>query len=128
MPVLKQEKMDTLEDEERGEESDADEEAIIQVEATSHDSSFISDHDKGIEKAHNEIFPNHHLMACTQHIAANVETKFGKTPAKQVMSIGITFSTRQEDYLFDIVKKASTGAEQYLQNIDGKLWRSSYLL
>ena len=65
-------------------------------------------------------------MACTQHIAANVETKFGKTPAKQVMSIGRTFSTRQEDYLFDIVKKASTGAEQYLRNIDGKLWRSTY--
>lgn len=98
---------------------------IIVQDATSHDAFFIADRDKGIAALANKVFPTHHIANCAKHIERNIEIQFGKQAAKDVIMISKTFSTRQEDYLFEHTKKVNKRAESYLWGIDPKLWRGT---
>ena len=92
---------------------------------TQHDSFFLSDRDKGISASMAKYFPNHHGANCSRHIQSNVKQWYGIVASKPVIQLSKTFSTKQEDYLFTLIGTANKKAEQYLKNIEPKLWRGT---
>jgi hypothetical protein len=59
-----------------------------------------------------------------KHIEANVEQRFGAQCAKYVFGIAKTFSTRQQKFFIDQVRKLKPAAASYIEQIDG-LWKNT---
>ena len=88
--------------------------------------SFISDRDKGLLPALRELFPNNHSSNCLFHIRQNVMKEGGGVKAGDLaFAIGKTFSTREEEKLFNQLKRKSVKAAQYALNIEPSVWRNT---
>ncbi|KAG7359842.1 transposase [Nitzschia inconspicua] len=61
--------------------------------------TFISDRQKGLIQALQQVFPDNHHCFCSVHIARNVEKEVGKQVAKHVYALSATFSKRESDEL-----------------------------
>ena len=87
--------------------------------------TFISDRDKGLIPALQEVFPNNHHTNCLFHIRANVIQNYGLKIGNLVQNLGTTFSIRREEKLFHDIEKLSTKAYDYVTKINPKLWRNT---
>ncbi|KAI2506926.1 MULE transposase domain [Fragilaria crotonensis] len=85
---------------------------------------FISDRDKGLQQALDDVFPDNTNVLCVKHIEANVKQRFGAQCAAYVFRIARTFSTRQEKFFIDQVRKLRPAAATYIESIDG-LWKNT---
>ena len=86
--------------------------------------TFISDRDKGIIAAVNEVFPTNHHAHCIVHIARNVvQYGWGIVAGKSVSKIAQTFDFTKEYQYFEELRQKSKKACDYLSNIDPKTWR-----
>jgi MULE transposase domain len=52
---------------------------------------FVSDSDKGLDKALFDVFPNNHSIHCAVHIQRNVWTKYGVKASSNVPAIAACF-------------------------------------
>ena len=85
----------------------------------------ISDRDKGMRKAFEEVFPSIFLWNCAMHIKRNVQDRFGTSCGDEVIDIAKTFSKSVEAQLFERLRNKNAAAERYLKGIDPKVWRST---
>jgi len=85
---------------------------------------FISDRDKGLQPALEEVFPQNIPVSCARHIEANVAQRFGKECSKFVCTIAKTMSIRYESELFDKICAIKPEAATYLQDITD-LWKGT---
>ena len=88
----------------------------------------ISDRDKGMRKAFEEVFPSIFLWNCAMHIKRNVQDRFGTSCGDEVIDIAKTFSKSVEAQLFERLRNKNAAAERYLKGIDPKVWRSTAML
>ncbi|KAG7374523.1 MULE transposase domain containing protein [Nitzschia inconspicua] len=61
--------------------------------------TFISDRQKGLIQALQQLFPDNQHCFCSIHIVRNVEKAVGKQVAKHVYALSATFSKRESDKL-----------------------------
>jgi uncharacterized protein Veg len=85
---------------------------------------FISDRDKGLKPALAAVFPRNVDVHCAKHIESNVRQKYGAQCAAYVIRIAKTFSTRQQEWYTEQVRKIKPAAATYLEEIDG-LWKNT---
>jgi hypothetical protein len=84
--------------------------------------TFISDRQKGLVKALEQVFPENHSCHCAIHIARNVERKFGKSIAKYVLPLARTFSPLVSQQL---LSEFTVAARNYLEKNPASHWRNS---
>jgi Transposase, Mutator family len=84
--------------------------------------SFISDRQKGLIEALQEVFPDNHASFCAIHIARNVERAMGKNVSKYVIPLAKTFSPMVSEVL---LSKVTAAARHYLEDIPASQWRNT---
>ncbi|KAG7366226.1 transposase, mutator family protein [Nitzschia inconspicua] len=87
--------------------------------------TFISDRQKGLIQALQQVFPDNHHCFCSVHIARNVEKEVGKQVAKHVYALSATFSKRESDELMAKINAISVRGRKYLEDITANQWRST---
>ena len=87
--------------------------------------TFISDRDKGLLPAIQELFPENHQTNCQFHIRANAIQTFGLKVGNLVQKIGKTFSLRREQKLLHDLKVISPKASEYIAKIPPETWRNT---
>ncbi|KAG7344893.1 MULE transposase domain containing protein [Nitzschia inconspicua] len=85
----------------------------------------ISDRQKGLIQALQQVFPDNHHCFCSVHIARNVEKEVGKKVAKHVHALSATFSKRESDELMAKINAISARGKKYLEGISANQWRST---
>ncbi|KAG7361515.1 MULE transposase domain containing protein [Nitzschia inconspicua] len=85
----------------------------------------ISDRQKGLIQALQQVFPDNHHCFCSVHIARNVEKEVGKKVAKHVHALSATFSKRESDELMAKINAISARGKKYLKGISANQWRST---
>ncbi|KAG7364440.1 transposase, mutator family protein [Nitzschia inconspicua] len=85
----------------------------------------ISDRQKGLIQALQQVFPDNHHCFCSVHIARNVEKEVGKKVAKLVHALSATFSKRESDELMAKINAISARGKKYLEGISANQWRST---
>ncbi|KAG7363749.1 transposase, mutator family protein [Nitzschia inconspicua] len=85
----------------------------------------ISDRQKGLIQALQQVFPDNHHWFCPVHIARNVEKEVGKKVAKHVHALPATFSKRESDELMAKINAISARGKKYLEGISANQWRST---
>lgn len=84
---------------------------------------FVSDRDKGLTRTFQDLLPNNLSTHCAYHLRQNVFQKFGQACASHVMQVGRTYSTQEEKYHLDQLKKLKNGkAFDYINNIEKSQW------
>ena len=83
--------------------------------------TFVSDRQKGLIEALNDVFPLNHSTYCAVHIARNVEKTFGKNAAKYVFPLAKSFGSV---YSHALLEKVTPNCRQYLNAIPASQWRS----
>ncbi|KAG7368619.1 MULE transposase domain containing protein [Nitzschia inconspicua] len=73
----------------------------------------ISDRQKGLIQALQQVFPDNHHCFCSVHIARNVEKEVGKKVAKHVHALSATFSKRESDELMAKINAISARGKKY---------------
>ena len=88
---------------------------------------FVSDRDKGLKLALEEIFPRNVEFSCAKHIESNVTQRFGKRCGQYVMAMAKTYSPRNAANMLDLVHRIKPSAAAYIENIErsGVLWKCS---
>ncbi len=86
---------------------------------------FVSDRDKGLKLALEEIFPRNVEFSCEKHIESNVTQRFGKRCGQYVMAMAKTYSPRNVANMLDLVHRIKPSAAAYIENIkrSGVLWK-----
>jgi len=87
--------------------------------------TFISDRQKGLINALEEVFPDNHSCFCAVHIARNTERHAGKKVANYVMQLSKTFSRHQAAEWLIKIGEFSPPGRQYLEEIIPSQWRST---
>ncbi|KFY65902.1 hypothetical protein V496_02260 [Pseudogymnoascus sp. VKM F-4515 (FW-2607)] len=90
--------------------------------ANSNNMVFISDRDKGIASAINTHFPNGNQAHCCQHIAANVQNKFGLTCRNQFWKVARAKDKTTLKEQWKIMQEQNYQASCYLRDIPFKMW------
>ncbi|KAG7365455.1 MULE transposase domain containing protein [Nitzschia inconspicua] len=85
----------------------------------------ISDRQKGLIQALQQVFPDNHHCFCSVHIARYVEKEVGKQVAKHVHAMSATFSKRESDELMAKINAISARGKKYLEGISANQWRST---
>ncbi|KAG7364813.1 MULE transposase domain containing protein [Nitzschia inconspicua] len=85
----------------------------------------ISDRQKGLIQALQQVFPDNHHCFCSVHIARYVEKEVGKKVAKHVHALSATFSKRESDELMAKINAISARGKKYLEGISANQWRST---
>jgi hypothetical protein len=78
--------------------------------------AFISDQDKGLERAMQSIFPDNVEIDCAKHIGANIAQRagFGQQFARLVFPLTRTFSTLREVELLGKIRRIKPAAATYV--------------
>ncbi|KAG7359717.1 MULE transposase domain containing protein [Nitzschia inconspicua] len=79
--------------------------------------TFISDRQKGLIQALQQVFPDNHHCFCCVHITRNVEKDVGKQVAKHVYALSATISKRESDELMAKINAISVRRKKYLEGI-----------
>ena len=82
----------------------------------------MSDREKGLNKAVSEALPNAKHSHCCQHIAANVQSRFGITCRKLFWSAVYARTKAEFDTAIDAMLKDSRPAAAYLRSIPAETW------
>jgi hypothetical protein len=82
----------------------------------------MSDREKGLAKAVDEILPNANHSHCCQHIAANIQSRFGITCRKLFWAAAYDRTKGDFDTAIDALLKESTPAASYLLSIPAETW------
>jgi transposase-like protein len=82
----------------------------------------MSDREKGLTKAVSEVQPNAKHSHCSQHIAANVQSRFGITCRKLLWSAAYARTRAEFDAAIDTILKESRSATTYLRSIPAETW------
>ena len=82
----------------------------------------MSDREKGLSKAVSEALPNAKHSHCCQHIAANVQSRFGITCRKLFWSAVYARTKAEFDTAIDAMLKDSRPAAAYLRSIPAETW------
>lgn len=82
----------------------------------------MSDREKGLTKAVSEVLPNSKHSHCYQHIAANVQSRFGITCIKLIWSAEYARTGAEFDTAIDAMLKESRPAATYLRSIPAETW------
>ena len=82
----------------------------------------MSDREKGLNKAVSEALPNAKHSHCCQHIAANVQSRFGITCRKLFWSAAYARTKAEFDTAIDAILKESRPAAAYLRSIPAETW------
>jgi len=88
---------------------------------------FISDKDKGILPAMNNIFPQNNHLSCTFHISQNVKGRFGKEVSKFVNSLSVCKSEMAFLNEMEKLKSVNTDAFEYISSLDLKAFVDCYV-
>ena len=86
---------------------------------------FVSDHDKGLEKSLQEVFPSNHATHCVHHIKQNVSTRYGKPCAEFGFGLEVSYSLVQEEELIKCIWSLNLKAMEYLSQIPLHHWHST---
>jgi hypothetical protein len=86
---------------------------------------FISDRQKGLINALQNVFPQNHATFCSIHIARNVEKFAGKRVAAMVYSLSKTSSHLVAGEVLENIGRLSQRAREYLEEIPEKEWRGT---
>ncbi|KAG7349582.1 MULE transposase domain containing protein [Nitzschia inconspicua] len=87
--------------------------------------TFMSDRQKELIQALQQVFPDNHHCFCSVHIARNVEKDVGKQVAIHVYALSATFSKRESDDLMAKINAISVRGKKYLEGISANQWRST---
>jgi hypothetical protein len=87
--------------------------------------TFISDRQKGLIKALQEVFPENHKMFCSIHIARNAAKLAGKRISGLVYSLSKTTSRMAAGDIMEKIERVSHSAKQYVNAIDEDQWRGT---
>ena len=82
----------------------------------------MSDREKGLAKAVDEILPNANHSHCCQHIAANIQSRFGITCRKLFWAAVYARTKGDFDTAIDALLKESRPAASYLLSIPVETW------
>jgi transposase-like protein len=82
----------------------------------------MSDREKGLNKAVSEVLPNAKHSHCCQHIAANIQSRFGITCRKLFWSTVYTRTKAEFDTTINTILKESIPAVAYLCSIPVETW------
>jgi hypothetical protein len=82
----------------------------------------ISDREKGLTNAVSEVLPNAKHSHCCQHIAANVQSRFGITCRKLFWSAAYARTRAEFNTAIDAMLKESRPAATYLCSSPAKTW------
>jgi hypothetical protein len=88
---------------------------------------FISDKDKGILPAMNNIFPRNNHLSCTFHISQNVKGRFGKEVSKFVNYLSVCKSEMAFLNEMEKLKSVNTDAFEYISSLDLKAFVDCYV-
>jgi len=84
---------------------------------------FVSDRQKGLIKALEEVFPGNLHTYCVHHIQANVRTLHKSECAKYIFAMARTFSTHDYAYFLNCVRTIKPAAAKYISEIEG-FWKN----
>lgn len=87
--------------------------------------SFVSDRQKGLIEALQQVFPTNHSWFCAIHIQRNVDHFAGKKVAAYVHPLSVTCSHRLSTQWLEAIDKLSPRARTYLEEIPAKQWRGT---
>jgi hypothetical protein len=90
------------------------------------DHIFISDREKGIAIAVEQCFPQALHLHCCQHIADNLQQRFGNKVRPLFWAIAYTKSRATFAEKMELLWVENKDAHAYLQAIDKKLWSRAY--
>ena len=83
---------------------------------------FISDRDKGISIGLDEVFPKSYQAMCCQHLADNVQARYGVLPRKIFWQMARARSWKLYEEARSELLVASSEAVSYLDGIDTTRW------
>jgi hypothetical protein len=84
---------------------------------------FVSDRQKGLIKALQEVFPRNLHTYCVHHIQTNVRTEHKSECAKYIFSLAKTYSTHDYAYFLNCVNDIKPAAAEYITKIPG-FWKN----
>jgi zinc finger SWIM domain-containing protein 3 len=88
--------------------------------------TLISDRDKGLQSADNEL--QHVGRAyCVQHIAANVQTKFGIEPRRMFVNCAYARTKEAWGSAMEILKDTRHSAYMYALGLDPAMWAAPFM-
>jgi transposase-like protein len=82
----------------------------------------MSDREKGLSKAVSKALPNTKHSHCCQHIAANIQSRFGIICQKLFWSAVYARTKAEFDTAIDSMLKESVPAAAYLRSIPAETW------
>ena len=90
------------------------------------DHIFISDREKGIATAVEQCFPQALHLHCCQHIADNLQQRFGNKVRPLFWAIAYAKTRDLFAEKMKLLQVENKDAHSYLQAIDRKLWSRAY--
>jgi hypothetical protein len=88
--------------------------------------TLISDRNKGLQAADDKLGYVKRAL-CTQHIAANVQAKFGIEPRRKFVAVTYARTEEQWDKAMDTLREPHSGAFMYVTGIDHTLWAAPFM-
>jgi hypothetical protein len=88
--------------------------------------TLISDRDKGLQAADNQLAYAKRAF-CTQHIASNVQTKFGIEARRKFVAATYARTVEQYDTAMQTLRETHGGAYMYIIAIDKTLWAAPFM-
>jgi hypothetical protein len=85
-------------------------------------SVWMTDRQKGLLNAVKTVFPRAAPSHCCQHIADNVESKFGKALRKPFWNCAYALSKKDFESQLDKIKKVNLECGKYINNIPHETW------
>jgi hypothetical protein len=89
---------------------------------------FISDRDKGLGAANDELGDGIIRAICAYHLMDNFTTKFSRTLKPLFWKIARANSKARFESLMDELREINSAAALYLELAQPELWAKSYLL
>jgi zinc finger SWIM domain-containing protein 3 len=90
------------------------------------ETTLISDRDKGLMSADTELEYAKRAY-CTQHIAANVQAKFGSEVRRLFVAVTYTRTEAKFNSAMEQLREASENAHVYVSSIDKTLWAAPFM-
>ena len=85
----------------------------------------MSDREKGLAKAADEVLPNAKHSHCCQYIAANIQSRYGIACQKLFWAAVYTRTKAEFDTAIDTILKESRPAAAYIRSIPVETWATS---
>jgi hypothetical protein len=91
------------------------------------EASFVSDRDKGLKESIYSEFPEALNLSCTQHLAENVCSKFGRGVAGLFRKLAKTFSKLYFEQVLNEIQSIKPEAKAYIDSIPRESYANAYV-